>query len=122
MLGVAGAKAEGEAAEQAAEFKAKTQMATGTRKAAEKKRAGEILESNIRAQRAASGGGFDAAAAERLGKVGAETEYGALSALYEGQTEADITRYEGQLAKKAARTRGISTLLSGGAGVYKGFK
>ena len=122
MLGVGGAMAEGKAAEQAGAFKAKTSMAAGTRKAGEAKRAGDILESNIRAARAAGGGGFDPGAIERIGKVGAETDYNVLSALYEGKTGADIAQYEGAVKKKASKTKALSTLLSGGAGMYKSYK
>lgn len=122
MLGVAGAKAEGEAAEQAAEFKAKTSMAAGTRKAYEAGREGKRLESDVRAARAAGGGAYDPGAVERQAKVGQEAEYNVLSALYEGETGADIARYEGEVKKKAAKTKGLSTMLSGGAGMYKSYK
>jgi hypothetical protein len=81
VLGVGGALAEGKAAKQAAEFKAKTSMAAGTRKASEATRAGKIVESGARARMAAGGGSAsDAGAIERLGKIGAESEYNALAA------------------------------------------
>ncbi len=122
-LGVAGAVEEGKTAEQVAKFKAKTAMARGTRGAAEATRAGDIVESDARAAMAAGGGSAsDAGAIETLGKIKAESEYNALSALYEGRQEADLAIYEGKVKKKAARTRALSTAISGGAGMYKSYK
>lgn len=122
-LGVAGAMQEGKAAEKAADFKAKTSMASGTRRASEAKRAGDTLESDVRAQMAAGGGSAsDAGAVETIGKIKSEAEYNALSALYEGETGADIAKYEGKVKKKAARTRALTTALSGGSQMYSAYK
>ena len=121
LLSTGGAYAEGEAAEQAAAFKAKTQMATGSRRAYEAGRKGRILQSDIQAAQAASGGAVDAGSIERMAKVGAETEYNVLSALYEGKQKATTARYEGKIKKKAAKKRALSTLLSGGASAYKSY-
>lgn len=121
-LQVHGAIQEGQAAEKAGKFKAKTQMAAGTRRAAEHKRAGDIVASDARAAMAASGGSAsDAGAVETLGKIKAETDYNVLSALYEGEQAADISRYEGKIKKKAAYTRGLSTALSGGAKAFRSY-
>lgn len=123
LLGMGGSIAEGETADKAAKFKAKTQRAKGSRKAYEAGREGEILESNARAAMAAGGGSTtDAGATKILGDIGAQAEYNALSALYEGETGADISEWEGKTKKKASKTRALSTLLSGGAGMYKAYK
>ena len=122
-INVLGTMAQGKAAGRAAEFKAKTETAAGTRQAAEAQRAGKIAESGTRAAMAAGGGvATDPGAIETLGKIKSEAEYNALSALYEGGTRADISRYEGKVKKKAARTKALSTILSGGAGMYKAYK
>ena len=123
MLSAAGSLAEGKAADQSAKFKAKTQMATGTRKAAESKRAGDIVASNARAQMAAGGGSAsDAGSIETLGKIKSEAEYNALADMYEAKTDASISRYEGKVAKKASRMKALSTVLSGGSKAYGAYK
>jgi len=120
VLSAQQAHEEGEAAQQAAEFKAKTQMAAGTRKAYEAKRSGDIVASQARAAMAAGGGAAaDPGAIETLGKIKSEAEYGSLAAMYEGETGAKISKYEGEVAKRQARMRTLSTVLSGGAkGAY----
>lgn len=122
LVGIQGARAEGKAAEQAADFKAKTQIAGATKKAAEYTREGEMVESNARAAAAAGGGAFDAGSAERIGKINQQSEYNALAAMYEGEQAASISRYEGQLKKKAAKTKAISTALSGASQTYSAYK
>jgi hypothetical protein len=123
VMGIQGDLAQGKADQQAANFKAKTEMASGTRKAYEYKRQGDTAMSNARAAIAAGGGSTtDAGSAELMGKMGAQTDYNALSALYEGQTNSDIAKYEGQLAKHRSRMKATSTLLSGAAGMYKAYK
>jgi len=123
MLGVAGSISEGEAAQKSARFKAKTQRAAGSHKAYEAGREGEILESNARAAMAAGGGSTtDAGATKVIGDIGAQSSYNALAALYEGETGADISLYEGETKKQASKTRALTTLLSGGAGIYKAYK
>jgi hypothetical protein len=84
---------------------------------------GEIIESRARAVMAAGGGvTTDPGATEQLAKIKAASEYNVLSALYEGKTEAGIARYEGKVKKKAGRTRALSTILTGGAEMFKSFK
>jgi len=123
LMSVAGAIEEGEAAEQAAELKAKTAMATSTREAAESKRAGEIVKSGARAAMAAGGGSAaDPGAMETIGKIESEAQYNALTSLYEGQQTARLAEYEGRLKKKAAYTKGLSTILSGSASTYSAYQ
>jgi len=120
VISAKAAHEEGKAAEAAAEFKAKTQRAAGTRKAYEAKRSGDIVASQARAAMAAGGGSAsDPGAIETLGKIKSEAEYGSLAAMYEGETGAKISQYEGQIAKRQARMKTLSTVLSGGAkGAY----
>lgn len=117
-----GSLAAGDAAQKAAKFKAKTQKATGSRRAYEAGREGDIVASDARAAMAAGGGSTtDAGATKILGDIGAQADYNALSALYEGDTGADISIWEGKTQKSAAKTRALTTLLSGGAGMYKAY-
>lgn len=98
-------------------------MATGTRKGFEAKRVGDIAESNVRAAMAAGGGvATDPGAIEQLGKIKSRAEYSALASLYEGETGADIARYEGEVKKKKAKAKALSTLISGGAEAYPAYK
>lgn len=118
-----GAQAEAAEILRAAKYKAQTQRARGTRTAYEEKRRGEMVASDARAAMAAGGGTTTGAGAiSTLGKIGTETDYNALAALYEGEEEARITMIEGKRQAKAAKRRGLSTLISGGAGIYKAYK
>ena len=136
VLGAAGSFAEGEEARAAGEFnalqlekEAKARYATGTRKAAEATRQGDILESNVRAAMAASGGvTTDAGATEMIATVGAESDYAALSALYEGTTQAEglqmqatESRRAGRKKQRAAKMRGLGTIISGGLSAYESY-
>ena len=115
--------AAGDAAQASSEFQAKTQLATGTRRAGEAKREGDIVASDARAAMAAGGGSTtDPGAIQNLAKIKSEADYNALTALYEGQTGADISIYEGKTKKAASRTRALGTLLTGGASAYKAYK
>ena len=118
-----GQRAEGDAAAGAKEFEAKTAMAKGTRKAFEAKREGDIVQSAARAAMAAGGGSAsDASAIETLARIKQKAGYNALSALYEGEQAADISRYEGKIKKIAGRTRALSTTLSGFGKAFKSYK
>lgn len=132
-LTAGGELAEGDAAVRASKYEAKqleqqanARYAQGTREAYEAARAGDILESDAIAQMAAGGGGVDA---EHLAKIKAESDYNALAALYEGETEAagirqkaEAVKYGGKVKQKAARTRALSTVISGGSKAYQGYK
>lgn len=120
FMGMSAANAEGRAAQQAAQFQANTQYATGTREASEATREADIVASNARAAMASSGGSAsDAGAIETLSKIKQEGEYNSQSKMYEAETNADITLYEGALAKTAAKNKAIGTALSGASSVYK---
>jgi len=123
MISARGEEQEGRAAQESKEFEAKTKMATGTRRAYEAKREGDIVESAARAAMAAGGGmATDPGAIEHLAKIKSQAEYSALSALYEGKTGAGIARYEGRVKRKASKTRALSTVLGGGAKIYSSYK
>lgn len=123
MLGTAGALAEARTAGRVGRYEAKEAKTAGIRKAAEAGRAGKMLESDIRAAQAAGGmGAADPGAIETIGKAKAKTEYDVLSALYEGETAADVAKTEAKIKKKAARTRALTTMLSGGARTFKSYK
>lgn len=102
------------------EANAGTNRAVAQRQAIEQRRKGRILESNLQAQAAASGASAtDADVVGLAGDIGAESEYNALSNLYEGEEKArnlegaaSVRRWEGQQAKKAAKTKAISTALT----------
>lgn len=123
VLGARAANQEGEAAQVAAEFNAKNQFAQKSREAHEEKRKGDILMSNARAAMAAGGGStMDSGNVYTLSEIGRDANYNALSALYEGEQAAEITRYEGRLKKRAAKGKAIGTVLSGAGDIYKSFK
>ena len=98
----------------------------GERDAAEIRRQGKRVGSNARAARAAGGGAFDAGAAERLAKIKTDTDYQALSAIYDAQLAADDerragaeARRRGRVARKSSRVAALGSVLSGGASVYR---
>lgn len=137
VLSVAGTLEEGKGAVRAAEFEAgqleeqaTARYARGTREAYEAKRAGDIMESRARAVMAAGGGlASDPQAIEQLGRIGAESEYEALTAMYEGETEAAglrrqaaARRYGGKMKKRAAKFKALSTAISGGSKAYESYK
>ena len=114
---------QGKADKASAEFQADSQFAAGTRKAAESRREADIVTSNARAAMAKNGGSAaDAGAIETLSKIQQAGEYNAKSDMFEAETAADITRYEGKLKKQSAKTKAIGTVLSGGSSIYKSYK
>ena len=135
-LNAVGSIQEGKAADKAAQFEAaqleeqaKARYAQGTREAYESRRVGRIMESDARAAMAAGGGSTtDAGAIEQLGKISAESDYESLAALYEGETAAAglkkkawARRKEGRAARRAGRTRALSTVITGGAAAYASY-
>ena len=123
LLSAGGQAKEGSAAQSSKEFEAKTRTAAASRKAYMAGKEGDIIESRARAVMAAGGGSAsDPGAIEQLAKIKSASEYNVLSALYEGETESDILKYEGKVKKKAGRTKALSTILSGGAKAYESFK
>lgn len=122
IISATGQLEEGKAAQKAADFKAKTQMAAGTRRASEATRAGNIVESNARAAMAAGGGDpSDAGSLELLGKIAAESEYNSLAAMYEAKTAASITKWEGEKAREVSKTQALTTVLKGAGQAYMAY-
>lgn len=104
--------------------------ASAQRLSSEKKRQAKLIESRIIAQTAAAGGDTtDKNISDLLANTAGEGEYAALSALYEGETRADVlrneainlrnkamfTRYEGKQVRRAANMAAIGTILGTGA-------
>jgi len=112
------------------ERKGKSALARGTREAHEERRQGAILESDARAAMAASGGvTTDAAATEQLGKIKEVADYNSMAALYESETEdqglrtkARARRFEGKTARKAGKTKALSTVLKDAPDIYEAWK
>lgn len=132
-VGVAGATRSGREQERAAKAdseqikrNARRTYAAGTRAYDETKRQGDIAASNARARMAAGGGTTDDVSAIRdQAVIERETEYNALSALYDAQTQsegqfyqAQARRQEGKNAKRAGNMKALATLISGGAKTY----
>ena len=129
-----------EASAKALEQSAGQERAAAQRAAAEQRRQGRHVSSRAQAVAAASGAGaLDPTIVNILGDLDTETEYRALTAMYEGEekargmeTEAGIRRaggaadvYAGEAAKRyggsrarAAYMGATGTLLSGGATLY----
>lgn len=123
----------GNAAAKAANFEAKQmqiqagqERATAQRTAAEEKRKARIVQSNLVARAAASGGGaFDPSVIDLSGDLAEEGLYRSNSALYAGEerarsleTGASLKRFEGQQARKASYFKAASTALTSGSSLY----
>lgn len=108
---------------------ASDQEATGQRKAAEIKRQNRLIQSKVIARNAAAGGSsLDKNTSDLLIDLEGEGEYAALNALYEGSDRADnlrnqaiglsnkanVARYEGRQARKAANIGALSSILQSG--------
>jgi len=137
MMSASGDLAEGNAARSAGNFnaaqlqaKGKAKYAEGTRRAFEASRQANITESNARAAMAGGGGSTtDAGASETLALIGAEGDYQALSALYEGKTERagyDAQAHEekraGRAKQRGKKWKALSTLITGGSAAYESYK
>lgn len=129
-LSIGSTLVQGEAAHQAGKYEGKqleqqatARYAAGTREAHESRQATERILSNARAAQAASGGvTTDPGAIEQLGKLGQRGKYNELAALYEAETEsaglraqAEARRKAGKDARKASRTKALSTALMAGS-------
>lgn len=130
VMGIMGERAQGKAAAAAGAYEraqyereAKSRFARGTRDAYEARQQGRRAVSDARAAMAGSGGVTDDAGMTRMaGDIKSRSNYNALSALYDAQTEAQGLRaqgraadYRGRTALRASRGRMIQTLLSGGS-------
>jgi hypothetical protein len=134
VLSAGGQIMQGNAAAKSAKFSAK-QMdrnaiaaeAESQRAAIEERRKSDVLQSRARAVAAAGGGTTTGIGVQDvIADIENIGEYNALSALFEGstqaqglRTQADATRYEGKQAKRASRIGALSTVLSGGAKAYE---
>ena len=124
ILGAGSSILGGSAADKAMRFQAKqlernakATRAKGTRATQEGLRKGRVLESDAIAQMAAGGGGTDIKGLADLKQV---TDYNALAALFEAETQAeglDLAakgkRMEGKMARKKGQLGGLSTIMSG---------
>ena len=129
-ISAGGSLMEGSAAKKSADFQA-GQMdrnaiaveATSQRVAIEERRKAELMQSRARAVAAAGGGTTTGVGVgDILAKIGAEGEFNALSALFEGRekatgmrTQAAGARVSGKAAKKAGQLKALSTIMTGGA-------
>lgn len=125
------AGAEYEAA--AMQVRAGQERASAQRAMIEERRKGRIIQSNLQARAAASGAGaLDPTVADISGDLAAETEYRALTAMYQGEdaaqgleTSARLRRFEGGQYAKAGKVQqrssnyaAFGTLLTGGGSLY----
>lgn len=104
---------------------ANARYAQGTRDAYEASREGEIVESNAVAAMAGGGASFDAGMAERVGEIREVSDYNALAALYDAETEsrgiraqARQVRKSGQRALASGVIRAGSTALDGASKIF----
>ena len=135
-LSSGGALLEGSAKAKAAEFsaaqlerKAKMSKALATRRVQGIKEQGKKFLSDARTAMVASGGvSTDAGALEGLGDIEEKIDYNILSAIFEGdleaqgmQNQASAARYGGRMAKRAGLIKGFSTALGGASGAFSSF-
>ena len=119
FMSAKGASDQGKAEQKAADYKAKTQFARGTKEAYEKSRQGDVMISDARAAMAASGAGADT---NILGRIAEQAKHNSLTAMFQGQTESDLSVYEGQMKRSAAKKKALGTVLSGGSSMFKSFR
>jgi len=101
-------------------------VAASQRNALEERRKARLLNSRAQAVAASSGGGAsDPTVANIMGDITAQGEYNALTALYNGDEQANYMRREadariksGRLAQSAAKANAFSTVLTGAASLY----
>lgn len=114
------------------EQQAGQQRATGQRAAIEERRRGDIALSRMQALSAASGGGaFDKSIESLTGGLARQTEYNALTRLFESEDSAigmeygaQVERAEGKAKRRAGLIGGLGTIATGvakGAGMAGGF-
>jgi hypothetical protein len=107
---------------------AQRERASGQREAREERHKGRLATSRAQAVAAASGGGVsDPSVQANMDELEARSQYNALSALYESEEQAigledeaviarygaDVQRYEGRIAKRRAKGKAVSNLISG---------
>ncbi len=105
------------------------EFAKGTRQSREIQRQGRVLESDIRATQAASGGvTSDAGAVSQIAKAKEVTQYNALSALFEAKSKANIEkdkasqlRLRANQEKRMGKINSLSTALLGSGNAMSSF-
>lgn len=103
---------------------ANTVVAASQRAAAEERRQGRLALSRVQA--VAGGGGNDVGVVNIAGDIAAESEYRALSALFEGNDRAaglrfagDTKRWEGSQARTAGFIKGATTVMNQTPGLFE---
>ncbi|MER2514533.1 MAG: hypothetical protein ABTQ25_19325 [Nitrosomonas ureae] len=135
----AGIKAAGKAQLAQAEYRAKQgrqiagqERASSQRAAIEDRRKGRLAQSRATAL-AAAGGGTVGDVSGIIGDLGAESEYSALTSLFEGddraqqlESQANLDMYDGESAYRAAKysakttkMKGYGDLIIGGSSLYQ---
>jgi len=95
-------------------------LAKGTREAQEIRRQGKIQASNARAAMSGMGGiTTDAGAVRELGDIKKVTDYNALSALFESETEAENLKLKARTSKLEGRQAGMAGVRKSLATVLK---
>ena len=106
-----------------ADRKSTAAKATGQRKAMEARRQGARTASDAQAAMAGSGGVTDdAGAIKQLADIEGVTDYNALAALYEGDSEARGLQIEDKFKRKASKTRQVATALGGASKAYTSYR
>lgn len=128
VVGAVGQHQQGQAADLAAkseamqrERNAKQTAAAGRRRAAEIRRQGRVRHGDARAAMAAMGGvADDVGALDQLDNLDAVSQYNALASIYESDVNADqqnyeanMARFEGRTARKAASMQAAGTVMQG---------
>ena len=99
---------------------ANARYAQGTREAYQARQDGKRVESDAVAAMAGGGGAFDAGMAERLGEIGEVTDFNALAAMYEAETEADGMRRQARATRKAGQRALATGFVKAGATALDG--
>jgi hypothetical protein len=123
-----GASAKGAAGSQALQLEqqAGQERASSQRAAAEQRRSTRYLQSRVQALAAASGSdATDPSMVDLVGDIAGEGEYGALTAMYEGESAArgeefaaSVARKTGKASETASYLKAGSTLLAGASSWY----
>lgn len=130
----AGIKAAGKAQLQMAEYKAKQgrqiagqERASSQRAAMDERRRGRLAQSRATAL-AAAGGGTVGDVSGILGELGAESEYSALTSLFEGndraqqlESQANLDIYDGESAYRTAKYQAKTAKMKGYTDAIMGF-
>ncbi len=97
------------------------ERASASRAAAEADRQSRLMASAALAANSTSGGGFaDPTFVNSMAAIAAEGEYNALSALYEGETQARSTEYAGRVRRAEAKRAKRESILTAGAQLGQG--